>query len=282
MPRQSNLLLVALALAAGARGEESSISPELRECVLSSVVGFAMNFSGNEACPASCASCLTSPMDCLSACSDSRSTACGCARILPDAAHAIRACCDEMQFSFMASTCEMALSGMAVTVVTALDHMCEDPEGAARDAAPPGASLIARTKQSIVDGSLAVLAGLEAGARQHPGAGALLELVAEKKAAGAAYVSSHSQGAACLGMLEALEGEESTLAQQDPAAASEVPDLHKVAEQIASRSAGLLGREMPALKDKVHKAMTVAWSERGPGMDAEAVCRLVLQHHDAL
>mmetsp|Transcript_98903 Transcript_98903/g.304827 ORF Transcript_98903/g.304827 Transcript_98903/m.304827 type:complete len:86 (-) Transcript_98903:92-349(-) len=84
-------------------------------------------------------------------------------------------------------------------------------------------------------------------------------------------------GSACLNLMEEIESEHAA-----GSAVDEVPDLLAVSGKIAARAASMLGREMPSLKAKVHKAIAVAWSEDGPGMDSRDVCEVVLRHHDSL
>merc|ERR1739848_575300 len=94
-----------------------------------------------------------------------------------------------------------------------------------------------------------------------------------KGQAATTYVGQHEMGTACLKMMEGIESE---YAKHD----EEMPDLHAAAAKISERACGFMGRKLPGLKDKVHRAMTVAWSEQGPGMDVDEVCEVVLKYHE--
>jgi len=121
----------------------------------------------------------------------------------------------------------------------------------------------------------------EAAATKAMASSALQADVAVDRSGASAYVSDHRMGAACVGLLEGMEREQASLAEQQ-GEMGEVPDLHAAASQIASRASGMLGAELPALQGQVHKAMTVAWTEDGPGLDADGICEVILKHHDSM
>mmetsp|Transcript_32356 Transcript_32356/g.76760 ORF Transcript_32356/g.76760 Transcript_32356/m.76760 type:complete len:244 (+) Transcript_32356:116-847(+) len=145
-------------------------------------------------------------------------------------------------WDIFADMCHSALESLEHAMVSTITHICD-------------------TDQAELDQALAAGPALAQANEQSSGE----------------YVGSHRMGSACMSMLEDLESEHA--AQVD---ADEMPNLLEAAEQIAQRASDMLGRESPALKAKVHKAMAVAWSEDGPGMDSRDVCEVILRHHDGL
>jgi len=280
--KQSAVLLFTAALLSPTGAEQWQMS-EIKECVKTSLDGFLANFKGSAACPETCGECLADPMACLTDCANNEA-ACGCAQAIPAAVDTVSECCSHV-WGIFEGACRRGMDGLGRTVTKTIANICEAEEELSAAMAGQGPTvLLAKTKDAVQEGALAVLAGFEAAAANHPGAGALLELMPQKAGAkeeeqqqtAAAFVESHSMGSACLGMLEAIESEHAATAESD------MPDLRAAAVQIAESAAGFLGKDLPSLIDKVHKAMAVTWSEEGPGMDAEGICEVILRHHDSL
>mmetsp|Transcript_77619 Transcript_77619/g.240485 ORF Transcript_77619/g.240485 Transcript_77619/m.240485 type:complete len:283 (-) Transcript_77619:179-1027(-) len=280
---KSGLVSVAAALLllssgpAAAEDSEQLWMSEVRACVTTRMDVF-LDSLGNSMCPHSCANCLTEPMQCITECTN-RQAACACAAAIPQAADSLVGCCS-LIWDIFAGVCKSAVHGLASTAVLTVGTICS----ASDDLNAPG-SLLVKARTAMEEGTVAVIAGLQAGAKPLRGAKSLLDLKPEAPAAAALeeetsnheYVSSHSMGGACLGMMDTLESEHAVQGSGD-----EVPDLLAAAQQIAKRASGMLGREMPALRAQVHRAMAVAWSEAGPGMDGHDVCEMILRHHDGL
>eukprot|EP00413_Alexandrium_margalefii_P012605 CAMPEP_0204527802 /NCGR_PEP_ID=MMETSP0661-20131031/9178_1 /ASSEMBLY_ACC=CAM_ASM_000606 /TAXON_ID=109239 /ORGANISM="Alexandrium margalefi, Strain AMGDE01CS-322" /LENGTH=282 /DNA_ID=CAMNT_0051533733 /DNA_START=51 /DNA_END=899 /DNA_ORIENTATION=+ len=270
------ILLLWSGPAAAEDGDELWMS-SVKECVVSRMDGF-LDTLGNTSCPNSCANCLSQPLQCLSECTN-KQAACSCAAAIPQAVESLVGCCS-LIWDIFASVCHQAVRGLASTVVDQITNICDasDPLNA------PG-SLLVKARTAMEEGTVAVVAGLQAGAKPLRGAKSLLDIEPKAPAVAALeeetstreYVSSHSMGGACLNMMDALESEHAVQGSGE-----EVPDLLTAAQQIAERASDMLGREMPALRAQVHRAMAVAWSEAGPGMDGHDVCEMILRHHDGL
>jgi len=249
-------LAVLLALA-GAAAVAAQDIPAIQACVEEEIALSTARFNGSALCPAECAHCHSMTMtDCPEACR-SASTFCGCGEVIFKAVSDSRVCCSR-QTGVYALVCSFGYDQMLQVVGLFASGMCNGTAAKEAMTAPSLAEIMGSTLEKAVAGKMAGL--LESGSTS-----------------ATTYVHGHSQGAACVNLLESMEREQ---AEQLPA--DEMPDLHAAASQIAEGSSGVLGREMPGLKDKVHRAMVSAWTEEGPGMDAEKICEVVLRHHDSL
>uniref|UniRef100_A0A7S4RM56 Uncharacterized protein n=1 Tax=Alexandrium monilatum TaxID=311494 RepID=A0A7S4RM56_9DINO len=287
MAKSAVVRAVALALlgspvAAAKSAERWPMSGDVRECVTTRLDRFMDTFSSSLNCPHECADCFNDPMECLSSCAN-KEAACACSLAVPQVVGSLGDCCSEL-WDIFEGACRSAIEALGETVVNTISEICSssDEDLAAEFKKTPG-SLLVKTWTAVEQGAAGVISGLQAAGKTHPGAHALFELRAKPALALAEersdeeYVRGHRMGGACLSLMEDIESEHAA-----GSAASEVPDLLAVSGKIAERAASMLGREMPSLKAEVHKAMTVAWSEEGPGMDSRDVCEVVLRHHDGL
>lgn len=289
MQQSSVLCALALALLSGPvlaeeSGDKWIISSDVKHCVTSRMDEFLSNFSGGgvSACPYECANCLTDPLQCLVQCAN-KEAACACSQAIPQALDSLAACCEYI-WDIFEGACRSAVRSLGETVVNQISNICsanqEELQAEMREA--PG-SLLVKTRTTLEEGVVALISGMQAGAVQHPGVDSLLELQSGPAASLAQeqgsdeYVGGHRMGAACVSLLDGIESEHAAGADE-----AQVPDLRAAAEKISQRTSALLGRDLPELKTVVHRALAVAWSEDGPGMDSREVCEVILRHHDSL
>mmetsp|Transcript_19393 Transcript_19393/g.44113 ORF Transcript_19393/g.44113 Transcript_19393/m.44113 type:complete len:291 (-) Transcript_19393:67-939(-) len=290
MQPPSGLCVLALSLLhAVALAEESGdrwiISSDVKHCVTSRLDQFLSNFSsgGPGACPYECANCLTDPLQCLVECTN-REAACACSQALPEALDGLASCCEYI-WDIFEGACRSAIRGLGETVVDQISHICSADAGELQAALEkePG-SLLVKTRATIEEGVTALISGMQAGAQHFPGTNSLMQSTPTPRSpslvqsSSAEYVRDHGMGGACIGMIEDVEREHADGADESDS----VPDLLVAASQISERASELLGKELPALAPVVHKALAVAWSEDGPGMDSNDVCEVILRHHDSL
>jgi len=286
MQQSSLVCAVVVALLSGpalaeATSEQWHINSDIKQCVRTRLDEFLANFSsGSGACPYECANCLTDPLTCLTQCTN-KAAACACSHDIPQALDSLATCC-EYVWDILEGACHSAVRGLGETVVNQISHICMSSDEDLNAAMEQPGSLLVKTRSTVEEGAVAVISGLQAGAQQLPHAGSLLELASPTSAflaqeGTAEYVDGHAMGSACLSMLEDVEREHAVVGED-----GDVPDLYQAAAQIAERASGLLGRQLPALTPAVHKALALAWSEDGPGMDSRDVCEMILKHHDSL
>eukprot|EP00418_Pyrodinium_bahamense_P077510 CAMPEP_0179061224 /NCGR_PEP_ID=MMETSP0796-20121207/26282_1 /TAXON_ID=73915 /ORGANISM="Pyrodinium bahamense, Strain pbaha01" /LENGTH=281 /DNA_ID=CAMNT_0020758053 /DNA_START=73 /DNA_END=918 /DNA_ORIENTATION=+ len=249
---------------------------DLSKCVKKKFDEYFGNFSGTESCPESCGTILSDPFGSLGDCA-AGADACACAKVLPGVAGYIESCCDSLG-GFMEAACSFALHGMSKQLDIMLLDACDSDEIGGAD---QYTMLLSKTRDNVLEGAVAVLEGLRAGAEQHVGSGATA-LLAEDLGASAArdYVSRHAKGQQCTQMVDAMEAEQHALSESDPDKDMDVPDLRAAVQHLASNSERILGKAAPGLKNKLHTAMVTAWSVEGPGLDADGACELILRHLD--
>uniref|UniRef100_A0A7S1WG93 Uncharacterized protein n=1 Tax=Alexandrium catenella TaxID=2925 RepID=A0A7S1WG93_ALECA len=247
--------LFLLALAGPALATPPKSVEEITNCIHDRVDEHTAPFKGNVSCPAVCAHCHEAPpaSTCPALCKKAK-IFCGCAGLMFEALEASKTCC-------------VGLSGLLLLACSAGTE--ELREMATQIYGQHCLAGAVKMTGQVNFPNLADLAGKASFLQQ----GAM--------SSSSAVVIAHRMGADCVSMLEGLEQEHAALAEQQ-GDLEQVPDLHAAAVQIADRASGLLGAEMPKLKGAVHRAMTQAYSEEGPGMDSHDVCQLILDHHDAL
>jgi len=248
----------------------------VRRCVKQKFDEYFSNFSGTEACPESCGTILSDPFGSLSDCAVG-ADACACAKVLPGAAGYMESCCDDLD-GFMEAACSFALHGMSKELNKMLAQVCDSDNLGNAD---QYTMLLSKTRDSVLEGAVAVLDGLRVGVEQHVGSGATALLAADQGTSTARdYVSRHAKGQQCTQMVDAMEAEQHALSESDPDKDMDVPDLRAAVQHLASNSERILGKAAPGLKNKLHTAMVVAWSDEGPGLDADGACEVILKHLD--
>lgn len=250
-------LLLALSAPAAA-GPPTSIAG-VQACINQRIAASAGAFPGSATCPAVCAHCHEAPpaSTCPQHCKDAK-VFCACSGVMFEALGAAKTCCTGLS-GLLLLGCSAGVGELDAFAQREYAHRCvgKEPQGKV---------------------SWNILSGLSTKAAA---SAALQTDVAVDRSAAGSYVGFHRMGAACVSLLEGIEREQASVAEQR-GELGEFPDLRAAAAQIADRASGMLGAELPALKGKVHTAMTVAWSEEGPGLTADGICEVILKHHDSL